>query len=255
MAVIYLSIVSLGSFIFLVRIHYLELLDIKEFKSNIGDAKDLVEIFVKGFEVLKDFLEDTIKYFLLALVISVISLYVYVWGLRQPMRWKSYTLLLLGIALAWVGLLPLSESPTAFAGPEAIIQWVLIGFGHLYLVTSIWQFSRSIGDPQFFHDDKANADQPEGAMSKGFRYLVVSLLVIAAVAYTLLAGNSIQTNSTPMLSSQALTSTAVALPTLLAAPVIPSMNMGLGTFLLVTFCILPLVGVTIIIAINYKNWR
>ncbi|HXQ33065.1 MAG TPA: hypothetical protein VN843_03465 [Anaerolineales bacterium] len=157
MVLIYLSLISIGSFIFMIRMRYIEigLGEAKAFADNVGNAKNLIEYIVLGFELTIDVLKDTLKYILIALVISLISIFIYIWGLQKPERWKSYSLLIVGIACAWITLAPSGEIAKTFEGAGMILQITLAVIGHVYIVTSIWQFIYSTQHTYFLEDIQA----------------------------------------------------------------------------------------------------
>ena len=152
---LYLALLSIGSFIFLVNIRYLEFVEVRRFQEGVSRTKDMAEVIILVFEVSVDVIKDTIKYILIACGIALISLLIYAWELHEPRRWKAYSLLIVGLAFAWISAVPSEEVAKVFEGSGVIVKWTIAVIGHAYILTSIWQFAHTIKNKDYFREDIA----------------------------------------------------------------------------------------------------
>src|SRR5207247_1479719 len=104
------------------------------------------------------FIQDTAKYILVAVLISLMSAVVYVWALAKPTRWKAYSMMILGNGLVWLGG---SLTPESLNGSDAnlaaflandkdsIVLTTIFVIGHIYVATSFFQFLIAMDNKEF----------------------------------------------------------------------------------------------------------
>jgi len=161
----YLWALTAFNALFLVCMRALHWTEVKAFHDHVKYTRNAGELGLGFLSWLADFIQDTVKYIIVAIVILAISMIVYVWALRRPALWKAYSILIGGIALSWVGgnltpgLLtgPDSEAPHAIASflagdKHLIVANTILVVGHLYIFTSIMQFLAAVGNEDFWSD-------------------------------------------------------------------------------------------------------
>jgi len=151
---VYLGIVSVAGAMVLLRGKMLHLHALYEIYENFDDRRDHVTWVLTAIIHIVGVLRDTAKYILIALIVAAVSAPIYVWALARPRRWKTYSLLILGVAMNWVAAAPEETINDALSGDKhSIVAGTLVVIGLVYVITAAVQFGRGAGDLSFFLDD------------------------------------------------------------------------------------------------------
>ncbi len=163
--IIYLWCFTAFNAIFLVRMRLIHVRQLKLFQEHIGHVKEGAMSCLEVLGLAFDFIHDTTKHLLVAILVSVISTVVLVWALWRPARWKAYCMLIVGIALVWIGG---NLTPEALAGPDgkgspaaaaflandkhSIVLKTLFVIGHVYVFIATMQFLCGAVNDDFWID-------------------------------------------------------------------------------------------------------
>lgn len=160
--IVYLYVLSIGGAFFSLSIYRAFVgrisasqisYSISSYHDSLSNTRDLWAIIVRVFLFLADFFSDSAKYIVVAVIISLISIFVYFWMLVRPERWKSYAMLIIGIAYIWVGGAPPEFLSKALEGDtSSIVTTTLLVIGHLYVLTTVVQFIWGVKDLRYFND-------------------------------------------------------------------------------------------------------
>ncbi len=155
--IIYLLTLSISGCFFLIWmeiIYYRDIYSIYQFYDNVSNTKNIGFSIIYIITFIKDLIQDSVKYILIAIIISVPSIIGYIWAILKPALWKSYVMLIIGIAYCWIAGNPIEEiKKFLIHDTHNIVLITIFIFGHLYIITSViqiiyWKFY----DDNYFYD-------------------------------------------------------------------------------------------------------
>ncbi|MEZ4672528.1 MAG: hypothetical protein R3E39_31895 [Anaerolineae bacterium] len=149
---IYIIALSIGAFVFLLRMHIVYLSQVFKLFDDIDTAQTILEVGLDTIRTIVDFIKGITKHIIIAIIISTISLVIYVWMLLRPELWKTRAMMIVGIGAIWLSCSWLT-TPNVLEGYEPyIIPLTIAVIGHIYFITTVIQLIIGGNNKTYFAD-------------------------------------------------------------------------------------------------------